>query len=132
MLKMLDRGCAVVLGLGAAVGHTYGSFKSYGHDETTLFWALNASVLGLLLGGLNLLRGARPQDRALAAIVGAGTVCWIISATRFGFLIGNPLDPRVLLFLLVSVILVGFNLRTALGGAEAGAGAGSSVRLSEQ
>jgi hypothetical protein len=128
MLKVIDRTCAVVLGLGAAVGHTYGSFKAYGHDETTLLWALNASVLGLLLGALNLLRSARPDDRALAAIVGAGTVCWIISAARFGFLIDNPLDPRVLMFLLVSVILVLFNLQTAMGSS----GTGTAVRLTDQ
>jgi hypothetical protein len=127
MLKIVDRVCAVVLGLGAAVGHTYGSFKFYGHDETTLHWALHASVLGALLGALNLLRSARPQDRALAWIVGVGTVSWAIAAMRFGFLIGNPLDPRVLMFVFVSVFLIGFNLQTALGGT-----AGTAVRVSER
>ena len=49
MIRYTDRALAVLLFLGAVVGHTYGSFKLYGHNPLMLFWALHASVLGGLL-----------------------------------------------------------------------------------
>jgi hypothetical protein len=80
-----------------------------------LFWALHASVLGGLLGILNFLRTFRRQDRALAWITVAGTAIWMVSAGRFGVLIGNPTDQRVLLFIAISLGLISLGLRTALG-----------------
>src|SRR5215469_7525565 len=59
MLKYLDRTLAVLLALGAGVGHTLGSLAAYAHEPTTLLWSLNTSVLGVLLGTLHLLRSFR-------------------------------------------------------------------------
>jgi hypothetical protein len=115
MIKYIDRTLAVLLFLGAAVGHTYGAFKFYGHDPLMLFWALHASVLGGLLGILNFLRTFRPQDRALARITVAGTAIWTVGAARFGVLIGNPTDQRVVMFMAISLGLISLGLRTALG-----------------
>jgi hypothetical protein len=114
MIKTIDRILATLLFLGAVVGHTYGSFTSYGHDPLLLFWALHASVLGALLGTLNLLRTYRPNDRALAWIAVVGTAIWAVSAGRFGVLIGHPTDWRVVQFIVISLALIAFGLRTAL------------------
>jgi len=115
MIKHIDRTLAVLLFLGAVVGHTYGSFKFYGHDPLMLFWSLHASVLGGLLGILNFLRTLRQQDRALACITVAGTAIWTVSAVRFGVLIGNSTDQRIVMFVAISLGLIALGLRSALG-----------------
>jgi hypothetical protein len=117
-MRLLDRIFAIVLLVGA-VGHTLGSFRAYSSQPMPLFWALNASVLVALLGVLNLLRAKRPADRVLAWITAAGTLCWLIGSIIFGMLIGHPLDPRVLTFLVVSAGLVLFSVQTALSPARA-------------
>jgi len=115
MIRYTDRTLAVLLFLGAVVGHTYGSFKLYGHTPLMLFWALHASVLGGVLGILNFLRTFRRQDRVLAWITVAGTAIWTVSAVQFGDLIGNPTDQRVVVFIAISLGLIALGLRTALG-----------------
>jgi hypothetical protein len=119
MLKSVDRACAVVLGLGAGVGHTLGSLMTYGHQPEPLLWALNTSVLGVLLAALHLLRSFRPADRMLAGVLAPATLAWLISTATFGGIIGNALDPRVLVFEVVSVALIAFSLNTALRGGSA-------------
>jgi hypothetical protein len=114
MFKYLDRALAVVLGLGAAVGHTLGSLTAYAHQPITLLWALNASVLGAMLGGLHLVRSFRPTDRVLAWLLVLPTLFWLGSAIQFGMLIGRPLDPRVVVIVVASVGLIAFSLKTAL------------------
>ena len=118
IMRILDRIFAIVLLLGA-VGHTFGSIRAYSDQPLPLFWALNASVLVALLGVLNLVRARRPSDRVLAWITAAGTLCWLIGSIIFGMLIGHPLDPRVLTFLVVSAGLLLFSVRTAVNPASA-------------
>lgn len=118
MLKTIDRILAVILGLGAAVGHTYGSLTAYAHQPITLLWALNASVLGTLLAVLHFVRSLRTEDRALALILIPPTLFWLGSSMEFGILIGRPFDPRVLTFAVASLGLAAFSLTTALGGAK--------------
>jgi uncharacterized membrane protein YfcA len=120
MLKYVDRTMAVILGLGAAIGHTYGSLVSYSDQPKTLLWSLSASVFGALLGVLQFLRSLRPEDRTLARILIVPTLCWAALSVEFGILIGNPLDPRVLLFVVVCLGLTFFGLQTARGRGLAG------------
>jgi hypothetical protein len=112
-VKNLDRTFAALLMLGA-VGHTLGSIKVYGSQPMVLLWALSASVLCVLLGAINLLRVNRPQDAALAWVCAAGMVAWLACTLTFGHLIGNFLDPRILIFSLISLGLIFFSVRTAI------------------
>ena len=114
MLKLIDRALGVLLILGAG-GHTYGSINGYGSQPITLLWALSASLFILLLGAVHLLRTARPGDRALAWIAVAGAVCQLVAAVVFGQLIGAPVDPRVVGFVLICGGLILFGLKDALG-----------------
>ncbi len=116
-LVLLDRMLAGLLVLGAA-GHTAGSISTYAREPVTLLWALCASVLAVLLGALNILRSYRSHDVALATIVTAGTLAWFAISFAFGVLIGNPLDPRPLIFEIISLGLVAFCIRTLIGAAE--------------
>jgi len=111
--KNIDRTFAVLLLLGA-VGHTLGSFKTYGSQPIVLLWSLSASVLCVLLGAINLLRSSRPNDATLAWISVGGMVCWLVLTFAFGNLIGNLLDFRILIFAVISVALILFSVRTAM------------------
>lgn len=111
--KALDQALSVLLMLGA-VGHTFGSFKTYGAQPIVLLWALSASVLCVLLGAINLLRANRPQDSALAWICVGGLLCWLATTVTFGRLIGNLLDLRIVIFAVISVGLLAFAARSAL------------------
>jgi hypothetical protein len=115
MWKYIDRAFAVLLALGAGVGHSLGSLGAYGHEPMLLLWALNASVLGATLGALHLLRSFRPADRALALLLIAPTCAWLISSLCFGWLIGSPADPRVLSFVALCLGLIAFSVATARG-----------------
>jgi hypothetical protein len=111
--KSLDRTFAVLLMLGA-VGHTLGSFKTYGGQPIVLLWALCASVLAVLLGAINLLRVNRPADAAVAWIGVGGMVCWLACTLAFGHLIGNLADFRIVIFTVISIGLIFFGVRTAI------------------
>jgi hypothetical protein len=113
VLTIIDRTLAGLLTLGA-IGHSIGSFKAYSQQPVVLLWALCASLLIVLLGALNLLRSTRPGDVPLAMLTGAGTAAWLISAIIFGMIIHNMLDPRVVLFVLLCLGLIAFNIRSAL------------------
>lgn len=79
-----------------------------------LLWALSASFAVLLLAAVNLLRAGRPGDRALAWVSLTGCLVWIGFVVQFGILIGNVLDFRPLIHLVLSGVLAVFSLRTAL------------------
>jgi len=114
MLTIIDRVLAGLLLLGAA-GHTFGVTQFYAGQPMLLFWSLSAGGLTFLLAALNFLRAGRPGDRALAWVTVAGTLCQLLSTLRFGVLIGDMFDPRVIFFAIVCVGLVAFGLRSALG-----------------
>jgi hypothetical protein len=111
--KNIDRTLAVLLLLGA-VGHTLGSFKTYGGQPMVLLWALCASVLVVLLGAINLLRVSRPRDATLAWICVGGMICWLACTLTFGHLIGNLLDFRIVIFAVLATGLILFGLRSAV------------------
>jgi hypothetical protein len=110
-MKTLDRvlGCILILG---GVGHTFGSLQFYRHEQLTLLWALSFSLFIFLLGALNLVRAGRPADTTLAWICLVAGLCHIVATLRFGVLISNLFDFRVVLFILVTVGLCAMSLRT--------------------
>jgi hypothetical protein len=114
MLKVIDRILAGLLLLGA-VGHTFGVSEVYAGQPMLKFWALSAGAITFLLAALNFMRAGRPRDPSFAWVTVAGTVCQLAITLRFGVLIGDMLDPRVIFFSLVSLGLAGFGVRTALG-----------------
>src|SRR5262249_9645057 len=115
-LPILDRIAGSLLLIGALL-HGYGSYLAYPSLSSNLVWALSGSVAALLLAGVNLLRVNRPDDRPLAWICFAGCLLWIGVVGAFAATLPNPVDPRPLYHLIVTVVLLVFSLRTALGSA---------------
>jgi drug/metabolite transporter (DMT)-like permease len=113
VLKIIDRALGVLLILGAG-GHTFGSIVAYRTQPLTLLWALSASLYIVLVGAVNLLRTARPGDRALAWVAVVAALCQLVSAVVFGQLIHSPADPRVVGFVVLCLGLIAFGLRDAL------------------
>lgn len=111
-MKWIDRALSCLLILGG-IGHTFGVLQFY-KDPHTLFWSLTASVLIFLLAAINLLRTARPFDRALAIIASCGAAAYLVITLRFGQLIGSMTDFRVILFGVISLGLLLFGLRDAM------------------
>jgi hypothetical protein len=111
-MKWIDRGLSGLLILGD-VGHTLGVLDFY-KDPHTLFWSLTASELVFLLAAINLLRSWRPRDRALATISACASAAYLVFTLRFGQLIGNMADFRVILFGVLTLGLTGFSLRDAI------------------
>lgn len=117
MMKLIDRTLAVLLLLGAGVGHTAGSIMGYHQRPMVLLWSLSASVLGVLIALLNLLRTYRAGDRALAWLALAGCIAWLAISVTFGELLGRPFDPRVLTFVVLTCGLGYFSMRAAVSAA---------------
>ena len=113
-MKWIDRGLSALLILGG-IGHTLGVLDFY-KDPHTLFWSLTASELIFLLAAINLLRSWRPGDRTLAVITACASAAYLVFTLRFGQLIGNLADFRVLLFGAISLGLLWFGLRDAVRG----------------
>lgn len=112
MAKWIDRGLSFLLILGG-VGHTFGVMSFY-KDPHTLFWALTDSVLLFLLAAINLLRSWQPNNRPLAIVAACASSANLVITLRFGELIGNMADFRVILFAGLSLGLTGFSLRDAM------------------
>lgn len=112
-MKAIDRTFGFLLGVGGVL-HGVGSWGAYHAQPMALLWALSASFAVLLLAAVNLLRTGRLGDRALAWVSFAGCLIWIGFVVRFGILIGNVFDFRPLIHLLLTMVLAGFSLRTAL------------------
>jgi uncharacterized membrane protein len=112
LAKWIDRGLSALLVLGG-IGHTFGVLDYYKSPDT-LFWALTASLLIFLLAAINLLRTWRPGDRALALLTACASAAYFIFTLRFGQLIGNLADFRVILFAVLTLGLAGFAVRDAM------------------
>lgn len=111
-MKWIDRGLSALLILGG-IGHTLGVLDFY-KDPHTLFWSLTASELIFLLAAINLLRTWRPADRTLAILTSCASAAYLVFTLRFGQLIGNMTDFRVILFGVLTAGLTAFGLRQAM------------------
>src|SRR3954453_11599160 len=111
-MKWIDRGLSALLILGG-IGHTYGVLNFY-KDPHPLFWSLTATVLIFLLAAVNLLRTWRPGDRTLAIITACASAAYLVVSLRFGELIGDIADFRVILFGVISLGLMLFSLGDAM------------------
>ena len=110
-MRVIDRTLAILLILGG-VGHSIGSSIAYKSNQMELLWALCASLFVFLLGTINLLRTSRPTDKVLGWIRFFALLAWIPTMLRFGQLAGNLLDIHAVFFMLLSMGLCGFSLRT--------------------
>lgn len=110
-MRGADRTLSILLILGG-VGHSFGSYLAYKLNQMELLWALCASLFLFLLGAINLLRASRPTDPALAWICLGALLAWIPAMVRFGQLAGNLLDIHAVFFMLLTLGLCGFSLRT--------------------
>ena len=93
-MNAVDRTFGWLLIIGSVL-HGFGSINVYHRRPETMLWALSATLAGLLLAALNLLRIGRPGDRSLAWISFAGCLGWLAAIVGFGVVIGNGLDFRV-------------------------------------
>lgn len=110
-MKIVDRifGCLLILG---ALGHTIGTILWTPPMSGIFIWSLGAALAAFILGALNLVRAGRPGDRAVASIATAGTFLWMLLAITFGISIHHVMDPRPLIHIIVSFVLVLFGIRT--------------------
>jgi hypothetical protein len=111
MVKTLDRIFGYLLVLAAA-GHTGGTFMWTQWMSGIFIWSLGSALAAALLGVLNIVRAGRPDDKTLAVITLIGTGGWALVALAFGVSIGNVFDPRPLMHVMVSIVLVIFSART--------------------
>jgi hypothetical protein len=111
LLRRLDYFFGGFFGVGALL-HAAGSITAYGDRPDTLLWALSATLAGLLLSGLNLMRAGRPGHRSLAALCLFGALARIAIDVSFGNLIGNIFDPRVLLQGVTAGALAAFSVNS--------------------
>lgn len=116
-MKTLDRIFGLLL-VVASLMHSLGSYLVYRHKPELMLWALGTGLAGLLLAGMNLLRAGRPQDRALGWMCFAGGLGWLGVAVGFGAVVGNYLDPRLVIHAAITLVLTGMSLRTAMGNAD--------------
>ena len=110
-MKTIDRIFGWLLIVGSA-GHTAGTVMWTEPMSGIFIWSLGSSLAAALLGVLNLVRAGRPGDRTLALITTIGTALWAALALAFGVSIHNVLDPRPMIHIVVSVVLVVFGVRT--------------------
>jgi hypothetical protein len=125
-MKIVDRIFGVLLILGTC-GHIAGTLKTAPPMSSIWIWSLGAGLGGLVLGPLHLVRAGRPNDRAVALIATLGSVGWFFIALAFGVSIHHVLDFRPFGHMIISAVLVGFGLRTLLGGAGNPAGTPASM-----
>jgi hypothetical protein len=114
MTQVLDRSFGVLLLVGSVL-HAYGAVTHYPAGSAELVWALTATLAGVLIAVINLVRAGRSADRTLAWIALAASLCWVAVAVAFGAAIGTVADPRVLWHAISALALAAFCLRTALG-----------------
>jgi hypothetical protein len=111
-LKNTDRVFSCLLFLGG-VGHSFGSFAAYSTKLDVLIWALSASLLIFMLGSVNFVRAGRPGDTALAWITLIFNLSFLVSVYAFfGGVIHNLLDPRVIGFTIIVLVLCAMSVRT--------------------
>ena len=111
-MRWIDRSLSMLLILGG-IGHTYGVLNFY-KDAHTLFWSLTASLLIFVLAAINLLRTWRPGDQTLAIITSCASAAYFVFTLRFGQLIGDLADFRVILFGVLTGGLTLFGLMQAM------------------
>lgn len=110
-MKAADRLCGWLLVVGAIL-HTVGTLVLAEWMSGVFVWALSGSVAAMLTATLNLLRAARPADRAVALLATGGTVGWLIVCVLFAINIHHALDPRVVVQAGNSLALLFFCVRT--------------------
>lgn len=114
-MKRADLIFSGILVLGG-IGHAFGSYYAYKDTPMTLLWALSGSLALLLLASINLLRVARPGDKALAWICFFGNVAWIAACVAFARITGSAFDIRPDLHGLAALALALFSLKSAFTG----------------
>lgn len=108
-MRFIDRGLAVLLILGS-IGHTFGVIEYYKDQPDALYWSLCATLLMLLVAGINLLRSVRPGDRGMAGLAIGATAGYFVAMICFGRLVGNMADPRVIGFSVICLGLIAFGI----------------------
>ena len=99
----------------ASLLHIIGAVGQYSGRPVLLVWALSATLAGLLLAALNLLRVGRPGDRVLAWISFCGCLGWLALVIAFGVVLARGLDFPVLVIAAITAVLAIFSFRSAVG-----------------
>ena len=112
-MRLVDRIFSILLILGG-IGHSLGSWEAFHSNQMELLWAWTASLFVFLLAAVNLVRASRPGDSTLGWICLVAGLAWIGASLRFGQLVGNIFDIHAVVFAIITLVLCGFSLRTAL------------------
>ena len=113
-MKAVEYGLCALLALGG-LGHLAGTLMGYEPGTEIFAWSLSASAFVFTLVALHLLRLGRSADRPLAVVAIVATSAWVAVAILFGLAIGGVGDPRVLMHVVVSLLLVATGARSLLG-----------------
>jgi hypothetical protein len=111
-MKFLDRffSCLLIVG---GIAHAFGAWSAFHSQPATLLWSEAAFAI-FLLAAINLLRSARPADRALAWISFAGCLVWAGFALAVGGVRGDFLYSPAIANVVDSLVLANFSLHTAI------------------
>lgn len=113
-MKTVDRTLSWLL-VVATVLHCIGCLMAFLHtNPDMLLWTEAAGFMGFMVPAVNLLRVNRPNDRGLAWVCVGGCIGWLVVAVWFGIGLGK-LDVRPLIHGLITLGLLGFSLRAAVG-----------------
>src|SRR5262249_2634004 len=113
-LRLVDRIAGWLLLIGALL-HGYGSYRAYPSLSSNLVWALSGSVAALHSGRHQSLAGQSPGRSAAGLDLFGRLPAMGWRRVAFAATLPNPVDPRPLYHLIVTMVLVVFSLRTALG-----------------
>ena len=113
-MNAVDRTLGWLLVVASLMGGI-GAVGTYRGIPEMLVWALSATLAGLLLASLNLLRVGRPGDRMLAWISFCGCLAWLALVIAFGAANGNVLNLGAVILAAITVALAVFSFRSARG-----------------
>jgi hypothetical protein len=112
-MRLFDRTIGVLL-LLSVVLHCVGTFYFFPLLSPIFVQSLGSGVAGFLIGGLNLVRAGRPNDRTVGLFATIGAAAWLAIAVLFNLSLGNILDPRGSVHALLALILVFLGIRTLM------------------
>jgi hypothetical protein len=115
MLKLIDRGAALLLALFSAGHGIVGTLMSSPLSEQITLWSFSGSIAAWLIAAMNWLRADRPGDKGLALWSMLSAISWIALMAWLMEIASMWADPRPWLFIVVCAVLAGFSLRSMVG-----------------
>lgn len=104
-MKKFQYVLCVLLAL-AGLGHLVGTFIAYRGGSDVFVWSLSATAFTWTIVFLHALRIQRPTDRPVRVGALICSAVWIVLALMFGLAERNIFDPRVMMHVVVTLLLM--------------------------